>query len=72
MGYWSSLPGASETKVPMKLWLYLSLFILHPDYVVQFWSSYNTMDIIKLEFVQRKITKIIQLTILSYSNRVRY
>ena len=39
--------------------LYLALIRPHLDYTVQFWSSYYRMDIVLLESVQRRMTKMI-------------
>ena len=40
--------------------LYIALVKPHLDYAVQFWFSYNRMDIVNLEEVQRMISKMIQ------------
>ena len=47
-------------KSDVILKLYLALLKLHLDHAVQFWSQYYRMDIVKLEAVQRRKTKIIQ------------
>ena len=39
--------------------LYLALVRPYLDYVVQFWSLYYRMDIVKQEAIQRRMTKII-------------
>ena len=42
--------------------LYLVLVRPHLDYAVQFWSPYYRMDIDRLESIQRRMTKVINLS----------
>ncbi|ORD92985.1 hypothetical protein ECANGB1_2036 [Enterospora canceri] len=52
--------------------LYLALVRPHLDYAVQFWSPYYRMDIILLESVQRRMTKMIEgIRNFSYERRLK-
>ena len=52
--------------------LYLSLVRPHLDYAVQFWSPYYRMDIILLESVHRRMTKMIEgIRNFSYARRLK-
>ena len=52
--------------------LYLALVRSHLDYAVQFWSKYYRMDIILLESVQRRMTKMIEgISNFSYERRLK-
>ena len=53
--------------------LYLALVKPHLDYAIQFWSPYYRMDIISLESVQRRMTKMIEgIRNFSYERRLNF
>ena len=57
LGFIARSIKSKSAEVILKL--YLALLRLHLDYAGLFWSPYYKMDIILLESVQRRMTKII-------------
>ena len=53
--------------------LYLALVRSHLDYAVQFWSPYYRMNIILLESVQRRMTKMVEgIRNFSYERKLKF
>ena len=68
-GYWILSPGAADVI----LRLYLALVRPHSVYAMQFLSPYYEMDIVKLEAVHRRMTKMIQeIKNLTYEGKLKH
>ena len=70
LGFITRSVKSRSAEVILKL--YLALVRPHLDYAVQFWSPYYRMDIVLLEKVQRRMTKMIQgMRNFSYERRLK-